>query len=356
MGRHWKRCCAIAGVRGLSFDIPLTAKEKIAQLDRYIEKEAPQQMAKLEARLEEIARHIREIQILRDLFALERDRLEAASRLLETREAFWLTAWTPARDVEAVREALCKVTRDVEMEFSDPAEDEEPPVQLRNGSTVAPFESIVGMYSLPAYRGFDPTAVMMPFFLCFFGMMMSDAGYGIIMAITCFFAYSKLKKQNRGGMLWILALGGVATAIWGYLLGGFFSIDGAPQPLGFTFTSDPLKSLILCAILGAVHLFVGLGVAAYMNIRRGKIWAAIFDQGFLDCAVERAGRDVPECARGRVYRHSQRRGHFLHGRARTQKRGQQVGGRFQRAVWRYELCFRCAELRALVRHGAWPRV
>ena len=264
----------------LSFDIPLTAKEKIAQLDRYIEKEAPQQMAKLEARLEEIARHIREIQILRDLFALERDRLEAASRLLETREAFWLTAWTPARDVEAVREALCKVTRDVEMEFSDPAEDEEPPVQLRNGSAVAPFESIVGMYSLPAYRGFDPTAVMMPFFLCFFGMMMSDAGYGIIMAITCFFAYSKLKKQNRGGMLWILALGGVATAIWGYLLGGFFSIDGAPQPLGFTFTSDPLKSLILCAILGAVHLFVGLGVAAYMNIRRGKIWAAIFDQVF----------------------------------------------------------------------------
>ena len=63
----------------LSFDIPLTAKEKIAQLDRYIEKEAPQQMAKLEARLEEIARHIREIQILRDLFALERDRLEAVA-------------------------------------------------------------------------------------------------------------------------------------------------------------------------------------------------------------------------------------------------------------------------------------
>src|SRR5699024_4620558 len=125
-----------------------------------------------------------------------------------------------------------------------------------------------------------PTAVMMPFFLCFFGMMMSDAGYGVIMAITCFFAYSKLKKQNRGGMLWILALGGVATAIWGYLLGGFFSIDGAPQPSGFPLTSDPLTSLMSCVILGAVHPCAGLGVAAHMNTRRGKICAAMFDQVF----------------------------------------------------------------------------
>ena len=261
-------------------DIAVPAREEIARLQAFAEKEVPQRFAQLDARLKEIARHIREIQILRDLYALERDRLAACSRLLETQAAFILTAWTPAEAESAVREALLRVTRDVEMEFAAPAEDEEPPVQLKNGPAISPFESIVGMYSLPAYRGFDPTAVMMPFFLCFFGMMMSDAGYGIIMAAACFFAYSKLKKQNRGGMLWILALGGVATAIWGYLLGGFFSIDGAPQPLGFTFTSDPLKSLILCAILGAVHLFVGLGVAAYMNIRRGKIWAAVFDQVF----------------------------------------------------------------------------
>lgn len=268
------------GGQRIFLDIPMTAQARADELVRFTDEEAPRRFDGLDERLKEIARHIREIQILRDLFALERDRLDVAARSIETREAFLITAWVPARSESDVRDAIAKISRDVEMEFAEPAEDEEPPVQLRNGPVVAPFESIVSMYSLPAYRGIDPTAIVMPFFLCFFGMMMSDAGYGIIMAITSFFAYSKLKKQNRGGMLWILALGGVATTIWGYLLGGFFSIESAPQPLGFTPAGDPMKTLVMCAMFGVLHLFTGLGVAAYMNIRRGRPWAALFDQGF----------------------------------------------------------------------------
>lgn len=244
------------------------------------------------ARIEEVRRQLQgeiealggrtgELKVARDALALEQEQLEAGMRFAETRSAFFLTAWTPKAATEKVEEAVKKVTADFDIQFADPTDDEKPPTELKNGKFITPFESIVKLYAYPDPRGLDPSFIMMPFFVCFFGLMVSDAAYGIILgALAAFVAYKLRGRGGIGAITAVLAVGGVATLFWGAMLGGWFGIEDIPPIIGFTPMSEPLKMMGLCLILGAVQLFTGLGVAAYMNIRRKKPLDALFDQGF----------------------------------------------------------------------------
>ncbi|MEA5064920.1 MAG: V-type ATP synthase subunit I, partial [Eubacteriales bacterium] len=179
---------------------------------------------------------------------------------------------------QAVEAEIKKIAPICELTLEDPAEGEQPPTFLVNKSYVRPFESIVKMFSMPDPNGFDPTFIMMPFWVCFFGMMVSDAAYGIILGVAASYIYVKLRGRGIGQMAFILALGGLSTVFWGAMYGGWFSIEGIPALL-LVPMEDPIGMLALCMGLGALHLFTGLGVAAYMNIRRGKPLDALLDQG-----------------------------------------------------------------------------
>ena len=158
---------------------------------------------------------------------------------------------------------------------------------------VVPFEAVTEMYSLPAYYGFDPTRIFALFYAVFFGMMLSDAGYGILMAVGCFVA---LKKFDLEGMTYKMVkmffYCGISTTIWGALFGGWFGDivpvftrtflgkEVAVSPLWFNPLDDPMKLLILSLALGVVHIFIGMGIKAYMQIKEGKWLDAICDEGF----------------------------------------------------------------------------
>lgn len=242
-------------------------------------------------RLEEVERQLQgevrslgaraqELRLARDAMALESMRLEAAQRFLETSSAFYMTAWTPAACVQKVQKALDRCVSECAVEFADPEQDEQPPVELRNGSIASPFESVVKMYSLPDYRGLDPTAIMVPFFICYFGLMVSDAAYGVIMGLATAFLTWKLRgKGSMGSIIAVLLAGSVGTVIWGALLGGWFGIEDVKPLIGFTPMGDPIKMMVLCLGLGAVHILTGIGVAMYMNFRRGKVLDGLLDQG-----------------------------------------------------------------------------
>ena len=94
-----------------------------------------------------------------------------------------MQAWLPEQYEDLVNNEVLKVTDTVYVEFGTPSEDEEMPVLLSNGKLVEPFEVITELYSLPDPRGIDPNLYMAPFYFVFFGMMLSDAGYGIIMSL-----------------------------------------------------------------------------------------------------------------------------------------------------------------------------
>ena len=212
-----------------------------------------------------------DIEAYRDILAIETDKEKIRSRLLKTRETFYLEGWIPERLNGKASELLerlgCCYT------FAPPQEDEEVPVLLENKNFFVPFEAITEMYSLPDYRGFDPTGIFALFYAVFFGIMLSDAGYGVIMAVACF---AVLKKFNLEGMtrkmITLFFYCGISTIIWGALFGGVFGDfiqvfarvafgkEVVIDPLWFNPLDDPMKMLIFSLALGIIHLFIGMGI------------------------------------------------------------------------------------------------
>ncbi len=230
------------------------------------------------------------IEYLYDSLVMRRDRARIVGDMLSTDTVFYFDGWMPAKAQPEV-EALLK-----EYEFyydiQLPDEGEEAPVLLHNSSMATPFEAVTNMYSLPGGKDIDPTTIMAPFYFIFFGMMLSDAAYGIILSVLCAFV---LKKYKPEGMMYrmfkMFFFCGISTFIWGVLFGGwfgnFFQVAAetlfhkelAINPVWFSPMDDPMKLLIFSLILGAIHLFVGMGIQGYMSIRDGHAADAICDIG-----------------------------------------------------------------------------
>ena len=136
------------------------------------------------------------------------------------------------------------------MEFKEPAEDEEMPVLLSNQKLVEPFEVITEMYSLPDPRGIDPNLYMAPFYFIFFGMMLSDAGYGIVLSLLTGYALWKFKLTGSGKKFTaMLFLCGISTTMWGAIFGGWFGDLIVLKPLWLDPLENPMAVLIVSFIL-----------------------------------------------------------------------------------------------------------
>lgn len=260
-----------------------TAKQQREALEKELQQIAAEKTAATDE-LRALAARLPQLRILYELTAQERDRQAAAQRFAQTETAFLMEGWAPAGAAEALEQKLHEACPECEIEFRDPLDEEEPPVLLQNGKFAAPYESIVAGYSLPNPRGFDPTAIMAPFFACFFGMMLSDAGYGMVLAIMIplIIRFMHPPKSMRN-MMYVLTAGGIFTVFWGAIYDTWFGANLNPkflQPVIINALEDPMKMMYVCIGMGLVHLFTGLGVGAYMNFKRGKPWSALFDQGF----------------------------------------------------------------------------
>ncbi len=257
-----------------------TPEDQMKALDAQLGQVAESRAA-LESELSAMAKEAPRLRLLYEITSDECGRQMAAARFASTGTAFLMEGWVPGHACEKLAKKLQSITRDCEIEFRDALDDEQPPTVLHNRRIIAPFESVVANYALPDPRGFDPTFVMAPFFACLFGMMVSDAGYGLVMAILIplIIHFAKPKIGIRK-MMWILAIGGVFTVFWGALFNTWFGTNAFPQFQVIDTLNEPLPMMGLCLGMGVVHLFAGLGVGAYMNIKRGKPLDALFDQVF----------------------------------------------------------------------------
>lgn len=242
--------------------------------------EVARERAQIDADTAAMAGDIRGLKILYEATAQRLERQKAAQRFAVTETTFLLRGWVPAPAAEPTAERIRKISPACAMEFTDPTDEDAPPIQLSNNRFASPFESVVEGYSLPDYRGIDPTAVMAPFYACLFGMMVSDAGYGLIMAllIPVFMKVKKIKFENAK-MLYLLTYGGIATVIWGLVYNTVFGFNPLPDSLWLLDSvNNSLPVMAVCLAVGALHLFTGLGMAAYMNFKRGDPLAALADQ------------------------------------------------------------------------------
>ncbi len=265
-----------------------TATENLEKLN--IEtKEAEAEAGRLKA---EIAKHVTSkeaIEEYADLFRIREDKERIREKLLRTKKTFMLEGWMPQRMTTEVSRVLEE--NGAYYKFREPGEEEEVPVLLENKSFFAPTEVITQMYSLPAYRGFDPTSIYSLFYIVFFGMMFSDAGYGLLLAIGCGVILKKFDLEGTmQKMMKLFFYCGISTVIWGALFGGFFGDligvftgtflgkEIAFNAIWFNPLEDPMKLLIFSLILGVIHLFIGMGIQAYMQIKDGQIIDAICDE------------------------------------------------------------------------------
>lgn len=219
-------------------------------------------------------------EILYDYYSVEKDRKSALLKVADTDKTFSVQAWLPEQYEDLVNKAVLKVTDTVYMEFGAPSEDEDMPVLLSNGKLVEPFEVITELYSLPDPRGIDPNLYMAPFYFVFFGMMLSDAGYGIIMSLLTGYALLKFKLAGSGKKFTaMLFLCGISTIIWGAIFGGWFGDLIKVKPLWLNPLDNPMSVLILSFALGIIQIYTGIIISAYKNIRDGHVADAFMDQG-----------------------------------------------------------------------------
>ena len=157
-------------------------------------------------------------------------------------------------------------------------EDVEVPILLKNSGITGLFASITQMYALPRYNEIDPTAILSIFYWVFFGMMVADFAYGLILFILSGLAlmFAKLDENKKKFLKFFFVLS-FSTMIWGLLYGSAFG-DLIKLPTQVLDSSkDFMSILILSIIFGAVHLVMGLAIKAYILIKNGHFMDAIYD-------------------------------------------------------------------------------
>ena len=261
-------------------------KEEIALLE--------QELAEIEAKLSTMGGERGGIQILSDCYETQEDREVNRIRSLDTEQVFFLEGWISAEDWPALEKVLEAYPAAAEAE--DPAEEDYPqvPVALKNNWFTRPMNMVTEMYSLPAYGSMDPNPLMAPFFIFFYGFMMADMGYGLLMMLASFIIMKKAKPDGATmrHMIPLLGLCGVSTFIMGALTGGFFG-DLLPQlakiinpdttftalPALFSPLDDALAVLIGSLAIGVAQIFTGMGVSMYRKIKKGEVMDALCSEG-----------------------------------------------------------------------------
>ena len=217
---------------------------------------------------------------------IEKGRAEARCELFSTRETFAMTGWVRSDEADKLVSILDETAPIHYLEMRDPEDDEQPPTCCKNSKFFAPFEFITNMYSPPDPRGFDPTVVMTPFYLLFFGLMMGDTGYGLVMSIAAAL-FIKLKdlQKGTGQVARIIFWGGLSTMVFGLLAGTCFGMnwydifgESFPFPL-----LDPMKDqmtaiLVYCG-LGFGQIIIGMIVSIVLHVKAGDWQTALFDIG-----------------------------------------------------------------------------
>lgn len=269
-----------------------TAKENDQRIARELEQNE-QESAQAEQQLAQLTSLAEPIRQAADRASVRINREEGRSRLLDTEKTFLLEGWVPAEKWPELESQLKNYP--CAWELRDPTEEEYPkvPVKLKNNWFTRPLSMVTEMYSLPAYNGLDPNPLMAPFFILFYGIMMADMGYGLLMMIASVVVLKK--SRPRAGMhnfFALLGLCGVSTFIMGALTGGFFG-DFISQllklinpestfvwfwPTLFTPLEDTMMILVGAMALGFVQILVGMAISFVKKLRRGQVMDAIWEE------------------------------------------------------------------------------
>jgi V/A-type H+-transporting ATPase subunit I len=249
-----------------------------------------QEVQKAKAEIAYYADQRENLKFLYDWLAMKYERQETAGQLLESKRVLYLTGYIPEREVERVASDL-KSKFILHMDIEDPDPKEDVPILLENNKFVEPVEGVLASFSYPGKGEIDPSAIMSIFYYILFGLMLSDAAYGLIMAIGCGLCLWKFPnmEKNMRKTLRMFFFCGLSTTFWGSLFGSwfgdvvtvvsttFFNKPVSIDPLWFEPMKDPMRMLVFSMAMGIVHLFAGLAANIVQNVKAKQYKDAFYD-------------------------------------------------------------------------------
>ncbi len=203
------------------------------------------------------------------------------ARFGETDQTFVLVGWTPERDAARVRQALTAevgeavVVQVLALTHAD-ALSQRAPVALVNPTPARPFQSLVRLLALPRYEGIDPTMLMAIFLPTFFGMILGDVGYGVLLLLLCLYLLRRSKAARQPGvvrdLVQVLLIGSAWSIVFGFLYGEAFGTLGERLGMhaiwqGRASPGQVTGLLLFSVAVGAVHVTLGLVLGVWEAIR-----------------------------------------------------------------------------------------
>ena len=239
-----------------------------------------------------LAQHREQIELAFDYLSARAEKYKTIGLLDQTRHMVVVSGYVAARDYPLLEKQLNE-NFTVVLECRA-ATEEDAPVKLQNNAFTAPAAPITEMYAMPAKQDIDPTPLMSFFYYLFFGLMLSDAGYGLLMILGTLFVLKKYKpeeKMRRNMQLFLYC--GISTCFWGVMFGSYFG--NAVQVLSGTLFGkeivippvlfDPMAGsaavtlLIMSLAFGLCQTLAGLGANLYNTWRNGDPWEALLGSG-----------------------------------------------------------------------------
>lgn len=269
--------------------VPELPRDRIAA-DRRREESCRKEIGLLTEKIKKSAEKRREIENFADFCRNGAERCRTAEETGGTGHTVLIRGYAAERDLPYLKKALeRRFTVVIETEEAD---SELAPVILQNNAFARPAEGLVKMYSLPGPRDIDPTALTGFFYYLFFGMMFSDAGYGLIMVAATLFALKRLKLSRASAQNMRLFLYcGISTTLWGLVYGSFFGDSIAVISESFfgkrialpalidPMNGDAVALLVLSLALGFAEIIAGLCAKFVTCLKNGDRAGAFFDAG-----------------------------------------------------------------------------
>jgi len=233
--------------------------------------------------------------VLREELNIYRDKKEIVQNFGSTDKTNVMKAWAPEDEVDRVRELVSESSEGYgEIVDEEPADPDDVPISLENPKPIKPFELLTKMFAPPRYDEVDPTMIVAPAFVLFFGLMLGDLVYGLILAGGAVMMIKGPGKIEEGikNFGWIMFATGLSTIFFGLLQGGYMgpSRDDYQNLLGRfgvetpalldTLEGDgPLILLLISLVIGLTYINVGLALQLVQHLKRKDYKRAILENG-----------------------------------------------------------------------------
>lgn len=281
-------------IRTGGFSKPSSPVQKIPEeykkdLEAEIAK-AQEQVKQLESELAECAVSRQDLELISDYYRTRAEKYRILGEIPQTASTFAISGYVPAAKADAIVKELSE-HYGAAAETEGIKEEEEPPVLLHNNRFSESVEGVLASFGLPAKGEIDPTFFTSIFYVFLFGLMLSDAAYGLIVSLACGIVLLKFPRMetNLRKSVQLFFWCGLSTLFWGVLFGGYFgdALDVISETffghkisipaLWFVPLNEPMRMLLYSMLFGVIHLFTGLALKGYMYIRDHKYMDFVCD-------------------------------------------------------------------------------